>query len=86
MSTRMATGTRFKEGDERRAMRAKENAQLWKLVKAAMLVIDSSRRVGIGVYEIPPEAMLAMKHRCDDLRFPLKMQELEAAKEGKNDE
>lgn len=86
MATRSATGTRFKDGEERKARRARENANLWKLVKAAIRVIDASRQLGRGQYEIPPEAMIALKHHCDEMRFPLKMQELEAMKEGENDE
>lgn len=86
MATRSATGTRFKDAEEKRARKSRENANLWKLVKAAIRVVDASRMLGRGQYEIPPEAMIALKHHCDEMRFPLKMMELEAMSEGDNDE
>ena len=86
MATRSGVGTRFKDAEERRAVRSRENANLWKLVKAAIRVVDASRTLGRGRYEIPPEAMVALRHHCDEMRFPLKMMELEAMKEGENDE
>lgn len=86
MATRKAEGTRFSETLERRAQRTRLEAQLWKLVKSAVRLVDASRPVGRGVYEIHPEIMIALKHHCDEMRFPLKMQELELKKEGLNDE
>lgn len=85
MSTRKATGTRFKDAEQRRAVKSRQTAQLWKLVKAAIRLIDGSRPVGRGVYELAPEAMIALKHHCDEMRFPLKMHELELLNGG-NDE
>jgi len=82
---RSARGTRFKDAEEKRAKNSHESAKLWKLVKAAIRVIDDSRQVGRGQYEIPPHAMIALKHHCDEMRFPLKMMELESMKEGEND-
>jgi len=75
-----AAGTRFKDAEEKRAVRARETAKLWKLVKAAVRVVDTSRPVGRGVYEITPESMIALRHLCDEMRFPLKMHELEMLK------
>lgn len=86
MSTRKATGTRFKDSEQRRGMRSRQNAQLWKLVKAAIRVIDGSRVMGRGLYELAPEAMIALKHLCDEMRFPLKMHELELLNGGGDDE
>jgi hypothetical protein len=82
---RSASGTRFKDAEEKRAVEAKETAKLWRLVKAAVRVVDASRSVSRGVYEIAPEAMIALRHLCDEMRFPLKMHQLEimkASKEG----
>ena len=86
MATRSATGTRFSDSAEKRAKVSRETAVLWKLAKAAIRIVDSSRQIGRGQYEIPPEAMIALKHHCDEMRFPLKMMELEVMKEGENDE
>lgn len=86
MSARKATGTKFKEHEEKRAKQARKEAQLWKLVKSAIRAVDASRVVGRGVYEIPPELMVALRHQCDELRFPLKMQELEMKKNESEEE
>lgn len=76
MSSRQGT-QRFKDAAEKRAVRAKETARLWSLVKAAVRVMDSSRVVSRGVYEVDPAAMIALRHHCDEMRFALKMHELE---------
>jgi hypothetical protein len=86
MSSRKATGTRFKDSEQRKAARSRQNAQLWRLVRTAVRLVDASRPMGKGEYEIPPEAMISLKHRCDELRFELKMHDLELLQEGENDE
>lgn len=77
MSIRKATGTRYKDAEERRAGRARETARLWRLVRAAIRVVDSSESVRKGVYCISPDAMIALKHQCDELRIPLRMHDIE---------
>lgn len=86
MSTRKATGTRFKDSEQRRGVRSRQTAQLWKLVRAAIRVVDGAHVMGRGVYELHPEAMLALKHLCDEMRFPLKMHDLELLSGGGDDE
>jgi hypothetical protein len=77
-----ARGTRFKENEERRAQRARESARLWKVIKAAVRVLDGSRPISRGVYEIPPEAMISMRHECEGVRHMLAQQEAEMKAEG----
>lgn len=77
MSSRLSVGTRFKDTEERRAVKTRKTAQLWKLVKAAVKLVDSSRSVRAGLYEIDPAAMLSLRHSCDELRVQLKMHELD---------
>lgn len=77
MSTRQPLGTRFKDAEQRKATRARETARLWRLVRAAVRLVDSSKPMQKGVYEISPEAMFALKHQCDEMRIPLKLHDLE---------
>lgn len=77
-----ARGTRFKEAEERRGQRAKESARLWKVIKAAIRVVDGSRTIGRGMYELQPEAMIALRHECDGVRHMLAQQEMELKAEG----
>lgn len=72
-----ARGTIFKEAEERRGQRAKEIARLWKVIKAAIRVIECARPIGRGHYEIAPEAMIAMRHECDGIRHLVAQQEAE---------
>jgi hypothetical protein len=86
MSTRSASGTRFKQEEDSKAAKAKKVARLWSLVKAVIRMVDSSEYVSKGVYRINPEAMIEVKHFCDEFRFDLKMQRLEIAKAEKEDQ
>jgi uncharacterized protein YecE (DUF72 family) len=81
-----AEGTRLRPADEKRAKKTRDNAKLWGLVKAAVALVDGSRVMAKGVYEISPAAMIALRHHCDNVRFDLKMQELEMQGGGEDDE
>lgn len=84
MSSKQGT-RRFKDAEEKRAKKARETARLWSLVKAAVKVIDSSRVVSRGVYEMDPAAVIALRHHCDEMRFALKMHELELLNGGEDE-
>lgn len=85
MSSRKATGTRFKIAEEKRARRSMQTARLWRLVRSAVMLVDNAKNVAKGLYEIEPAAMIALRQYCDEMRLPLKIHERELM-EGSNDE
>lgn len=83
ISKRPARGTVFKDAEERRAVNAKESSRLWRALRAATRLVDESRPVGRGVYEISPETMIALRHHCESLRHKLEQHDRELLREGR---
>lgn len=68
---RAAQGTRYSKELEARAARTRQNANLWRAVRAATRLVDHAVSRGRGLYEVSPELMLNLKARVEVLRHAL---------------
>lgn len=79
---RAAQVSRHTKESEARAVRTRQNARLWRAVRAATRFVDHAVSRGRGVYEVSPELMLNLKSRVDDLRHALARHDAELLQGG----
>lgn len=77
-----AQGTRRSKESEDRASRTRQNAHLWRAVRAATRLVDHAISRGRGLYAISPELMLSLKSRVDELRHALSRHDAELLQGG----
>lgn len=69
-----------RESRRERDEMAREMARLWKLAKSAIRLVDEAKLRDRCIYEIDTTTMLALRHRCAEVRLPIKMAERDRAR------